>query len=94
MRVARFSEQSAADDDFAARFASALVDRPEGFEAFDAGFQDVEPLGVISNVFERGDVPLLVDAVLPRLSECGLQLGQPLGQGSLFIDALGPVAVV
>ena len=32
------------DDDFAARFAPALVDRPQGLEPLDAGFQDVEAL--------------------------------------------------
>ncbi|ODT57827.1 MAG: hypothetical protein ABS77_11985 [Phenylobacterium sp. SCN 69-14] len=76
--VSGFRQQGAADDDFAARFAPALVDRPQGFEPLDAGFQDVEALGVVLDIFERGDVPLLVDSFLARLSQRRLQLGQAI----------------
>ena len=93
MRVACLGQQGAANDDFATCFASAFVDRPERFKPFDARLQHVETLGVILDIFKRGDVPLLMDSVLARLSQRRLQLPQTLDEGGFLIGPFSPFAV-
>ena len=63
------------------------------FKPFDARLEHVETLGVILDIFKRGDMPLLVDSVLAGLPQRRLQLRQPLDQGGFLIGPLGPFAV-
>lgn len=53
----------------------------------------MEALGVVLDIFERGDVPLLVDSVLARLPQRRLQLRQTLDEGGFLIGPFGPFAV-
>ena len=92
--VDEFGEQGAADDDLASGLAFATVDRPERFKAFDPGFQDGKPLGVVGDRLQRPAVAAHVDAALAFVTQRRFQLGKPGQKRGLPIGRLPLTPIV